>query len=58
MDPEAVKTHIDIRACAPVHTRTPRYRQPTQTSVVSFAINKLIKMFSWENTLAKPWVLL
>lgn len=38
------------------HAHTPCYRQPTQTPVASFAINKLIKMFSWENVLVKPWV--
>ena len=55
---QAIKTHIHSRAFAPVHAQahTHHHHQPTQTPVASFALNELIKMFSWENALAKPWV--
>lgn len=50
------QTHMRSSAHTQAHAHTPCCRQPTQTPVASFAINKLIKMFSWENVLVKPWV--
>lgn len=59
LDTEAITAQLHWSACAVLlvcHTPQHRYSQPTQTPVVSFAINKLIKMFSWENVRVKPWV--
>ena len=60
VDTEAFQSYIHLCACASkhthTHTHTRLYRLPAQTPVTSFAINKLIKMFSWETALVQTWV--